>query len=337
MRVGTICYATDSGLGILAKSFYDAGVVDTAVVVAHGTHPDHLEWYPGSYVCRNVRELHTYVDWLADLDVLLCFETPFNWQLVRVCRELGVKTVLMPMHECFHEREGMKLENKFDLYLCPSLLEVQQRFNDTPVQKKYLPIPVQVPWRLRTKVEVFVHNAGHGGLKGRNGTRELIESVQHLKSDAEIVIRSQDPNFATGQSPWKGITFSCGTMPYDQLWTEGDVFVFPERFNGLSLPLQEARASGMLVMTTDRFPNNTYLPTDPLIPVKEYKRNRIGPPYREFDEAVVDPRSIAAKIDEWFNVDITDFSLGGREWAQQMSWSMLAPQYTCVLEELCKS
>ena len=27
MRVGTICYATDQGLGILAKSFYDNGII----------------------------------------------------------------------------------------------------------------------------------------------------------------------------------------------------------------------------------------------------------------------------------------------------------------------
>ena len=40
------------------------------------------------------------------------------------------------------------------------------------------------------------------------------------------------------------------------------MFVFPEKFNGLSLPLQEARAAGMLVLATDRFPMNTWLPRE---------------------------------------------------------------------------
>lgn len=339
MRVGSIVYATDSGLGILAKSFYDAGVINTTVILSHGKHVDNLHWYSGAYVCGNVREVHTYVDWLADLDVLLCFETPFDWALPRVCRKLGVKTVLMPMHECFHESRGMDPENRFDLYLAPSLLEAQQTFNTTPTPVKYLPVPVQVPWRLRKKAEVFVHNAGHGGLLGRNGTKELLQAIPIVQSPVQFILRGQEwwsqnkiPNELDEDHR---VSWYTGTLPYDELWKEGDVFVFGEKFNGLSLPLQEARAAGMLVMTTDRFPNNTYLPTEPLIPVKSYKRNQVGPPYRKFDEAIVDPRDIAATIDKWYGADITDYSLGGREWAAQNSWDVLRPEYLRVLKNLC--
>jgi len=104
------------------------------------------------------------------------------------------------------------------------------------------------------------------------------------------------------------------------LWSEGDVFVFPEKFNGLSLPLQEAFASGMAVITTDRFPNDTYLPKDLLIPVRQFKKERISV---EFDSAIINPVDIASVIDKVYNTDIISYSLLGKKFNEQNSWTQL--------------
>ena len=354
MRVGSLVYATEQGLGILAKSFFDHCVVTDPVIVRHGRRPTREEWYPvGTPILNSLRVDKVLLDWLKRIDVFLAFETPFIWDLFELCRSNSVKTVLCPMHECLEVAKVQ--QHPPDMWLCPSHLDIQVavRLAKNISDVEYLPIPVEVPWRQRTRAEVFVHNAGHGGLRGRNGTAELLQAMRLVKSDAKLILRSQDHQSWPPYPELLGkVTLHEGTQPYDQLWNDGDVFVYPEKFNGLSLPLQEARAAGMLVMCSDRFPMNTWLPTEveyqdgdesfvpltrnPLIPVKSYnKGQRTFPQFHEFDEAVIDPRDIAAKIDEFYGADITEYSLGGREWAKQMSWENLKPRYLEVMSNLC--
>lgn len=358
LRVASLIYATDSGLGLLAKAFVDHGVITHPIVVRHGRHPTHDEWHPdapqitdlNNPAQRDMASRHC-----AGCDVLLMLETPHIWSLIPHCRSKGVKTVLCPMYEC----EKANLEYQPDFFICPSLLD-QQYYPDRSI---FLPVPVEVPWRQRTRAEVFVHNAGHGGLKGRNGTAEVLEAMEHIKSPAKLIVRSQESLYRTaghrqhaqltnplirrGQKidyddenaprPERMAEFREGTMPYEQLWSEGDVFLFPEKFNGLSLPLQEARAAGMLVMCGARFPMTTWLPNEPLIPVKGYRKNKIGPPYNEFSEAIFDPKHIAATVDGWYGADLTAYSLEGKAWAETMSWNALRPRYLQTLEALCAS
>jgi hypothetical protein len=356
LKVASCVYATSQGLGILAKDYFDNGLVTHPVIIQHGRHDNYPEWYPqGTPVIKDLRRdtMPALDPILRECDVFFAFETPFEWAIFNRCRELGKKSVLMPMFEC----EFKKLPSRPDLIVNPSLLD--QQYYPEGV---FIPVPVTYPWRKRERARVFVHNAGHGGLRGRNGTAELVEAMRLVTSPARLRLRAQESSrqyWAAGQlrdannhpvNLPNNIDLRIGTFPYETLFSEGDVFVFPEKFNGLSLPLQEARAAGMLVMCGDRFPMNTWLPTkvdtsteaneeyrtfsNPLIPVAGYTRQRVGPPYNEFDEAVFDPRAIAAKIDEWYDKDITEYSLQGKEWAATMSWAALKPRYLDVLQRL---
>lgn len=330
MRVGSVVYSTWQGLGVLAKSFYDAGVVTDVVVVRHGRRPENDDWYPGAPRIADInRDYNVLYDLIDRVDVMLYFETPFVWSAIEYARSKGVKTVLMPMYECMRET----LPYQPDAFLNPSLLD--QGYYP---QGTYIPIPVEgVEWRQRTRAEVFVHNAGNGGLKGRNGTKEVLDALNYIKSGARFIIRSQEPlvGDGSGYTPRThqkiDLRISGQSVERGSLYGRGDVFLFPERFNGLSLPLQEAYASGMAVMATDRFPNNTYLPTEPLIPVSAYVKNRIGG-CNVFDDAVVDPKTIAAMVDSWFGRDITELSLRGKAWADAHSWAALKPKYISVLQ-----
>jgi len=316
MKVGSFVFATDQGLGYLAKSFYDNQVVTDVIVVRHGSRENHLEWYPGATYLSAPKLLGEYAkSFIRDMDVMLFFETPFDWNVLEFCREVGTKTVLMPMHECMPK----VLPQKPDVFLCPSALELDL-FGGS-----FIPVPVDVPWTARSEAKRFIHNAGNGGLLGRNGTRTLVDALPYIKSDAEVIIRSQERIPGLDQAPIH--------VPDDQLY-DGDVFIFPERFNGLSLPLQEAFASGMLVMALDRFPINTWLPRGPLLPVETYKVNRISPGCFDFDEAIVTPQNVAAWIDSWYGQDISNFSMMGKYWGQQHSWAELKPLYTEFLEAI---
>lgn len=333
-KVGSLMYATDSGLGILAKQFYDNKIVTDPIIIEHAHHTTHHEWYPSTAPAIPIRgfSAERVYHYLRGLDAMLFFETPFDWQLIEMCRVLKIKTILMPMYECTPKH----LPAKPDLMLCPSLLDHQYY-----PEEGYLPVPVSIPWKQRTEAKVFVHNAGHGGLKGRNGTAELLDAMMLVKSPIKLILRSQQPlrHDFLGPHPKCGdgpatVDYRVGTVKHEWLFDEGDVFIFPEKFNGLSLPLQEAYASGMLVMASSRFPNNQYLPNDPLIPVAHYVTNSISGRMNDFKEALLSPHDIANHIDEWYGKDITMYSELGKQYAEQNSWQVLRPKYLEVIERL---
>lgn len=305
-RIGAIVLATHQGLGVLAKSFFDNGVIQEVLVKQHSSRTNHYEWYPNR--CTSEEEL------LSKIDTLLLFEEAWDWKVIVRAREKGIKTVLMPMYECTR----CPLPYQPNVIISPSLLD--QKYYPESV---FIPVPVQVPFKLRSKALVFVHNAGNGGLGGRNGTKELLEAFKHVKSPVKLIIRSQVP---IQQIEDPRIEYRIGT--FDDIWSEGDVFIFPEKFNGLSLPLQEAFASGMAVMAGDRFPINTWLPNEILIPVSGYHKERIA---REIEVAEFDPKIIAETIDKWFGKDITHLSLMGKKWAEENSWEKLIHRYKEIL------
>jgi hypothetical protein len=335
MRVGSICYATSQGLGHLAKDFYDAGIVTDVMVFKHpgGTAPSHMDWYPkGTYEWASRPFKGEKLErWLDDIDVVLCFETPFDWVFPQRCRERGVKTVIMPMYEWFLQRPP----HQFDLFLNPSLLD-QQYFP----QGIFIPVPVRQKWTQRTHAVKWLHNAGNIGCRGHKGTLELLKAMKYVKSPIELTVRCQFPKGLRTLideakcSEDTRIKFVAGEIPYDQLFADHDCVVVPEKFNGLSLPLQEAFASGMMVMTTDRFPTNTWLPNEPLIPVESVRRAQTQGGHLEFDECIVSPQAIAKKIDEFYGKDITSLSLLGKEYGEKNSWDVLKPLYIEAMESI---
>lgn len=301
---GSICLATEQGLGYLAKAFYDNGIIDLVCIKPHSTRTNHYEWYPNHV---------TEDELLEKCDILIFFETAFNWKMIVRAREKGIKTILMPMYECTPN----PLPYQPDEIWSPSLLD-QQYYPDS----KLVTVPVDVPWRLREKALVFVHNAGNGGLGGRNGTKELLEAMQYVKSPIKLIIRSQIP---IRQVNDPRIEYRIGH--FEDIWDEGDVFIFPEKFNGLSLPMQEAFASGMAVMGGDRFPINTWLPNQILIPIKGYHKEKLAV---AFDCAEYDPKEIAQTIDIWHGQNIHYFSQLGKEFNEKNSWKQLKEQYKAM-------
>lgn len=317
-KVGAVILATDQGLGYLAKAFFDHGIINKVYIHQHSSRTNHRDWYPREHVVHSKEAL------IEECDTIFFIETPFDWKTIVQAREKGKKTVLMPMYECTNN----PLPYVPDIILTPSALD--QRYFPTGVQ---INVPVEVPWKLRSYARIFVHNSGNGGLGGRNGTRDVLEAWRHVKSDAKLIVRCQgklDIPEALRQFVEEDdrISIQFGTVPEAELFAEGDVFIFPEKFNGLSLPLQEAFASGMLVMCGDRFPMNTWLPKEPLIPVATYKKERLA---IEFDSAQFSPLTIAEHVDKWYNSDIAEYSKLGKAWAEQNSWTNLKPLYQKLL------
>lgn len=320
-------------MGYLAKAFYDNGVVTHPFVVHHSSRPTMSDWYPGAKYGwpGEVTFKQKLMSHIQGLDVLFLFETPFWWGIVDECRRCGVKTVLMPMYECM----PAALPSKPDLIINPSALD--QQYFPEGVQ---MTVPVDPSrWRLRDKpITTFVHNAGHHGLKGRNGTDELIQAWPMVKGvGARLILRTQEQLHPAQTLQLKNcgnVDVRVGNFPYETLFDEGDCFVFSEKFNGLSLPLQEAFAAGMIVAATDRFPNNRWLPAAPLIPVMDHRPQRVGRNTLAFNEAVISIVDIANTLNALVGAELPELSLEGKAWGEANSWARLKGQYIDLLYTL---
>lgn len=312
-KVGSFVLATEQGIGYLAKDFYDNGIIDEVMIHRHSSRENHFEWYPNHQT--------NLVEFFKSIDILLILETPFQWKHIPLARDYGVKVVIIPMYECTQ----FPFPYEPDEVWCPSALDYKFYEDRGKENIKLVQIPVDVKWKQRDRALTFVHNAGNGGLGGRNGTSELLQAMEFVKSPIKLIIRSQAHQY---KSRDERITFVHGSVSKEELWDEGDVFVFPEKFNGLSLPIQEAFASGMLVMTTNRFPNNEYLPNGPLIRVDHYKNDRIA---TMFESACLNPKDVASMIDNYYNKDITSYSLMGKEYNEKNTWKNLKEIYVKLL------
>jgi hypothetical protein len=305
---GTIGYATEQGLGIQTRSFIEHGIIDKILIQPHSTYENHYEWYSDEQKVHSIQEL------LDTCDKLIFFETLWDkWKIIPLARERGIKTIFVVHYECTGPFPYYP-----DVVVAPS--DIDKEIFPEAIR---LNIPVDMQWKERTRALTFVHNAGHGGLGGRNGTKELLEAMQYVKSPIRLIMRHQNGGLVSNDPR---VTIVNGSVPYEDLWKEGDVFVLPEKFGGSFLPMQEAFASGMAVMASER-ETNKWLPNELLIPVSGYRKERIA---REFDSAIIDPKDIARKIDDIYNKDISKYSLMGKVWGEENNWENLKQHYEAL-------
>jgi hypothetical protein len=90
----------------------------------------------------------------------------------------------------------------------------------------------------------------------------------------------------------------------------------------------------MLVMGTNRYPMNQWLPIEPLIPVQGYRTAQVAHTCTTVDDAIVTPGDIAATVDAWYGKDIEQYSVSGKDWAETMSWKVLRTRYIQAVERV---
>ncbi len=326
-RIGIIGFASNSGLGALSWEFCNH-LRPARVLLVQTKYQEFPDRFPGARRGLTAEN----IDWLlSGIDVLLTFETPGGeWAVYQQARKRGVKTVLMPMYECMPS----PIPVLPDLMLCPSKLDLKIFRSELrgKCEVEYLPVPVnrkRVTFQQRRIANVFEHHAGHGGLLGRNGTYELLAAAPMLKTGAKILIYSQrkldfeHPN----------VEIRVGNFEnYWDIWGHGDVFVFPHKFDGLSLPIQEALSSGMPVLSSPIEPFMGWLPNEWMIDGGERTQMRVF--QRTVDIAVMDPAQIAAAIDAWYGKDIREASSQANRLAEALDWVRLKERYVSIFNAL---
>jgi len=283
-----------------------------------GDDPERLQACPDKVCLDRFPTAEEAERFLDGLDTLFCIEEPYDWSLLDRARQKHVKTVLRINYEYLPDPLG----SPPDLMISP--LDWYQ-----PPGTVILPFPVnrkRFPFRKRTHAHRFLHVGGHLGMHGRNGTKELLKAIPLVKSDVRFIIHSQRSLEKIDDSR---IEWRIQDVPDSSLlYVEGDVMIFPRLYGGDALPVSEALSVGMPVIMTDMRPQNAFLPKELLIPIQKLDEIRL---LRTVEKAVVDPMSIAAKIDEWANRDISELSEWANRYAESISWDRLLPAYCEIL------
>ena len=323
--IGSIVLSCNTGLGILSKSFYDNGIIHKVILANHSTYPSNKHWYKEEDVCI------TLTEFINKVDILLCFEVPnpeniMDWGIVKMFKDAGKKVAIMPMYES--TPFPIPKEVMPDIWLFPSELD-RDFYNERGVQGHLVRVPVDVKSEYRTTIKKFIHNSGSSGSQNldRNGTELLIRALPKINSEVQIIIRSRDINFNINDPRVKVET---GDLAYEDLWKEGDAFIFVESYNGLSLPLQEAYAAGMFVIAGDRYPINAWLPKEGLIKPDSVKNIKYV--FDIIQKASYDSNRLAEKINYWHGKDISEYSRKGVRWGKRNSWARLKERYINLLK-----
>jgi len=323
MVIGIIGLSNESGLGRLADDFYNH--FDCNILVLNHIKGQDKTKFKNAVYCTGIPTNEEITALARESDLLLTFETPFNPNAYSIFKQFKKPTICVTMYECMQDNQWFWKD--VDVFISCSLPDLQEI---SLKNKIYLPIPIdteRIKFIERSgKIRKILHNAGYMGFQGRNGTTEVIKFMRrYINDDIELKIRGQEEHnlFAYDKSD-KRITLEAGEIDFDNLYSWGDLFFFPCRFNGLCLPIQEALASGLPVMTSDLIAWTGLIPKE--WQIKTITPNNIS--YGKFIEVrKIDIDDALVKF-EWFkNQDLKKLSHQAREIAEKRSWEVMKPKY----------
>lgn len=337
IRIGLFGARSDTG-GLAAQT-YDLYKFlkphKTAVVVIDALtgYQSDLDLYKGAeyLYCPQFEPNFTQLDsFLRDLDVVICVETPYNHDLFSLARARGIKTVLQYNWEWLQHHQEPDLP-KPDLFLAPSPWNQPQEIGGIPV--KYLHVPIdreRFLFKGKHEAKKFLHIAGHRTMGDRNGTAILLEALPHIRSQIEIVIRTQD-DLPRPYTDSKLTIIRDDVKDRRDIYQDEDVLILPRKYGGLSLQLNEAMSLGMVPLMPDIAPQNEFLMTESLIPAQLKEQQMIK---TMIDVYECSPIDLALKIDQMASMSIEHLSKHSDAISHEKDWKNMKPQYEELLYEL---
>lgn len=327
-NLGILSYKNNSGIGNIAHNFEQYLGVEHFFVVKFPDKPLRTDWLNGTEYIGTQPLYQTsneeIRDWFrqSKIDKLLIIETPFNWKLFDIAQEFGIEVFALVHWECFdprkqwHKAKGLISNTKYGVEFIKGL-----GFENI----QYIPYPVDVEclkFRQKFRVEKFLYVYGYGGVWDRKNLGAVIEIQKRLHFP--LVIKTQVPlNVVEGN----GIEVRQGDIGlYQDLYIEGDILLYPTKFEGLGLVILEAMACGLPVITTDAPPMNEYIKEQGLLVfVKEQISCRI---YTEFQGNLIDSNDFEDKIKKIWDSDISELSYLMRQRIEkEFSWEAIGARY----------
>lgn len=270
MTFGVVARADQSGLAqlseqVIARTDPDRVLVVDMGVLSRGHYDPYRYDRPGRRVYRMplrvedggdhvLAQLHGF---FGDLDHAFTAETWYSPVVADVAAQFGARRHLYAMPELYRpNRRDLAAEHVW--LPCPLGPHDSERFRARVL-----------PWFSPTDVEFmarpapgddgpvrFVHPTG-SAMADRNGTKEVLAACAYVDVECELLIVGLPQTFGDECTIGK---VHVRRIPRVDRWLDlyalGDVLVLPRRYGWLSLPMYEAAAAGMPVITTDVWPQN---------------------------------------------------------------------------------
>lgn len=291
-----------------------------------GRGPAHPERFPGARVTNGYPSPQDWAWLLEDIDRLFTAESVYSHDhaLPRLCAERGVELVIQANPELWDEAH----RGPTTRVVLPTPWEAH-RVKDATV----LPMPVardRLPFRLRDKAETFLFPHAPA-FHDRNGLKIVLNALREVRSPCRVLIAGSSERMISRTRRHVTITWLGARDDYWTVYDQADVLLFPRRYGGLALPLQEALSSGMPVLTLDLAPYADLLPKECLIrPSSSVARPMKGGTFAVHDAR---PASLARKIDWLVNEPgtVKELSLASDAVAQGLSWERWLPAWQHTL------
>lgn len=340
-KVGLIARADNGGLGNLTWEF--ARHIQPAKILIKdlddGVTQNRGGYFPERYPPSEATQVRTSVglttadedfEWLCDgVDVVYTAEVDYGTNLWGIASAARTVSVLHAMPELY------RATSRADHVWVPTEWEMH-RIKKASV----VPVPVSLDrftrhrHRPTNEVPVFYHIAAPA-MADRNGTIDLIAALPHVQARCKIIFVGQMPR----EVPAKlgPVEIETRTSPVDAYWdvhpVEGDMFIMPRRYAGLSMPMQEAMAGRRLVVAPNVSPQDKW---PGVVQVKKVSLlQRMVMAGGTFNVYKTDPRAIAdiitllasdaLKVKDQSLVEVMNDRALSR--AQDLSWDVWTSRY----------
>lgn len=332
MRLGLLARADKTGLGYQTRDYYNHLKPHKTIIIDISSlngQPQYYGWYQNAHLIHGIPHNNQLRGILSDIDVLLTAETPYNPNLFKVAREMGVKTVCVENPEFFDQFKYPDIPLP-DLIILPSVWKEQEiRDFAEPRGTKVIQIHHPVDRNEFVFRERFsgkpIHIAGKQAANDRNGTWDFMNAVP------DGIVTTQTPDLAWHiRKKYRHSNVFTDIQDSKEIYQKGDILVLPRRYGGNCLPLNEALSTGMPVIMPNISPNNHLLPKEWL--VKATKTDQFEP-RGKVDIYSVDIDDLRAKID-WVKANISEQSKIANQIADTISWETLLPKWKEALENI---
>jgi glycosyltransferase involved in cell wall biosynthesis len=163
------------------------------------------------------------------------------------------------------------------------------------------------PYINRKKADRFVFVNGNGGYKLRKAS-DIVFNAFSRSGAPPLIVYTQKNNIAevTGSN----ITLINKNFPTrNEVYSEGDVFLFPSYWEGLCHGIYEGQASGGVVITSDHPPMNE-CGTPFLVPIESYMQEDLSG--KKICKAIPSSDTLYSICKKLYKKDISDLSTESR-------------------------